>query len=74
VDPELAAGLQALLAFEEGTGSIDDVFGVTFTASANPLISSDGEVSGDTVASGEKGAIQVRLTFRQFALSRGGGR
>ena len=61
VDPELAAGLQALLAFEEGTGSIDDVFGVTFTASANPLISSDGEVSGSD--GGEKGAVQVRRTF-----------
>jgi hypothetical protein len=38
IDPELGAGLQALLNFEEGTGSIEDVLGVTFTASANPLV------------------------------------
>lgn len=55
VDPELAAGLQALLTFQEGTGSIEDVFGVTFTASANPLVSSDGEVGG----SGGGGSVGV---------------
>lgn len=37
-DSALASGLQALLSFEEGTGSIEEVFGVTFTASANPLL------------------------------------
>ncbi len=44
VDSSLAAGLQALLNFEEGAGSIEDMFGVNFTASANPLLG-----SGDTV-------------------------
>lgn len=37
-DSALASGLQALLDFEEGTGCIEEVFGVTFTASANPLL------------------------------------
>ena len=39
VDPELASGLQHVLQFEDGAGPIEDVFGVTFTASTNPLIS-----------------------------------
>lgn len=37
-DNSLAAGLQALLSFEEGTGLVEEIFGVTFTASANPLL------------------------------------
>ena len=37
-DAELAASLQVLLGFEEGTGSIEEVFGVSATASANPLV------------------------------------
>lgn len=31
--------MQALLDFEEGGGSVEDVFGITFTASKNPLVS-----------------------------------
>lgn len=38
MDPELAAGLQHVLQFEDGAGSMEEVFGVTFTASAHPLI------------------------------------
>ena len=45
VDSSLAAGLQALLSFEEGAGSIEDMFGVNFTASANPLLGSGDSVS-----------------------------
>jgi len=45
VDSSLAAGLQALLSFEEGAGSIEDMFGVNFTASANPLLGSGDKVS-----------------------------
>lgn len=40
VDEDLAKSMQSLLDFEEGDGSIEDIFGVNFTASANPLISS----------------------------------
>lgn len=60
VDAELGAGLQALLSFEEGTGSIEDVFGVTFTASANPLVDNyHRDLAGDaTVGS----AAQVWVT------------
>ena len=45
MDSSLAAGLQALLSFEEGAGSIEDMFGVNFTASANPLLGSGDHVS-----------------------------
>jgi len=44
VDPELASGLQHVLQFEDGAGPIEEVFGVTFTASTNPLISPAEEV------------------------------
>lgn len=40
VDAELARGLQSLLEFKEGAGSIEEVFSVSFTASLNPLINS----------------------------------
>ena len=38
VDAGLARGLQQLLEFPEGMGLIEDIFGVTFTASINPLV------------------------------------
>eukprot|EP01038_Epipyxis_sp_PR26KG_P010000 gene10000-13455_t len=40
VDNQLAKGLQSLLDFEQGEGSLEEVFGTTFSASANPLIQS----------------------------------
>ena len=58
MDEALAAGLQALLDFEEGTGSIEEVFGVDFTASANPLLAflqpSTSTVGAGTSATGGK--------------------
>lgn len=38
VDNDLARGLRNLLEFPEGEGSIEEVFGITYTASKNPLI------------------------------------
>lgn len=41
MDADLARGLQSLLDFDEGAGAIEEVFGVTFTASENPLLSNE---------------------------------
>jgi hypothetical protein len=40
VDADLARGLQMLLDFSMEEGVLSEVFGVTFTASANPLVDS----------------------------------
>ena len=57
MDEELASGLKALMGFEEGTGSIEEVFGVTFTASQNPLIAAS--YSAENGSEGEQKQEQV---------------
>jgi hypothetical protein len=46
VDAELAEGLHQLMRFEEGVGPIEDILGVDFTASSNPLLAKMVAVTG----------------------------
>jgi hypothetical protein len=53
VEPTLASGLRVLLAWADG--DIQDVFGATFTASANPLVADSNGTSSSSAA------VQVEL-------------